>query len=46
MLIGSLEEISYRMGILTDESMMDIAETAPYGDYLKRIVVNHKSVEE
>ena len=44
-LIGSLEEIAYRMGIIGEEKMLDFVDTVPYGEYLKRVVVNHKSAE-
>lgn len=46
MLIGSIEEIAYRQGILSDEMIGEIADAVPYGEYLKRLQVKHKSVAE
>ena len=46
MLIGSLEEIAYKRGVLSVELLEKIADSVPYGELLKRVKVNHKSVEE
>lgn len=45
MLIGSIEEIAYKKSLLSDEGMKEIADSVPYGEYLKRLQVNYKSVE-
>ena len=45
MLIGSLEEIAYRQGIISDEELKEIAGIAPYGEHLRRLLLNHKSVD-
>lgn len=45
MLIGSLEEIAFRQGILSEEDMIATADTVHYGEYMKKLVVNYKSVD-
>lgn len=44
MLIGCLEEIAYRQGILTEEELIKLEDQLPYGEMLKKLRVNHKSV--
>lgn len=38
LLIGSLEEIAYRRGIITGEQLMEMACNIPYGDLLKDMI--------
>ncbi len=42
MLIGSLEEIAFRKGIISKEKLMEIAEKVPYGNILKQIAIAEK----
>lgn len=44
MLIGCLEEIAYRQGIITDEELIKLEDQLPYGEMLKKLRLNHKSV--
>ena len=45
MLIGSIEEISYRQGLINEKQILLYAKDAPYGKILSE-VINHKSVEQ
>ena len=38
LLIGSLEEIAYRKGIIIHQQLIKMAETVPYGDFLRNII--------
>ena len=38
-MISCLEEIAYRNGYITKKELLDLAEGAPYADYIKRIAV-------
>ena len=38
LLIGSLEEIAYRRGIITGDHLNSMAESVPYGDLLKNMI--------
>ena len=38
LLIGSLEEIAYKRGIITCDQLMEMARNAPYGDLLKNMI--------
>ncbi len=38
LLIGSLEEIAYRKGIIIYQQLIKMAETVPYGDFLRNII--------
>lgn len=44
MLICCLEEIAYRQGIISDEELIKHEDQLPYGEALKKLRVNHKSV--
>ena len=37
LLIGSLEEIAYRQGIIDSEKLMKMADRLPYGDLLRSV---------
>jgi transcriptional regulator with XRE-family HTH domain len=43
MLIGSLEEISYKQGLINEKAILSYAKESPYGEMLSE-VVNHKSI--
>lgn len=45
MLIGSLEEIAYRKGVITDNQLTKMISSLSYGEILEKILVNHKSIE-
>ena len=45
LLIGDIEEVAYRRGLISEEQLMAISELVPYGKKLKAVLgVNHKSV--
>ncbi|HHT25388.1 MAG TPA: helix-turn-helix domain-containing protein [Clostridiaceae bacterium] len=38
LLIGSLEEIAYKRGLITNEQLLDVASKAPYGELLRKVI--------
>lgn len=44
MLIGSLEEIAFKRGLITEEQLKEMAENAPYGVLLKTILTGKPQV--
>ena len=44
LLIGSLEEIAFKRGLITEEQLKEMAENAPYGVLLKTILTGKPQV--
>ena len=46
LLIGDIEEMAYKKGFIGKEVLLKLAENVPYGELLKKVEVNQRSIDE